>query len=108
MCGSPSSRAAKSWSASSGPPRAARSSSTIRAAQVAAEAERYDLFLVWGGDGTVGDVTTGLLGTGTPLGVLPAGTINNIACALGLPAQLDRQTLALVPGLRPAKPARYH
>jgi diacylglycerol kinase (ATP) len=52
---------------------------------VAAEAEDFDLFLVWGGDGTVADVATGLIGTGTPLGVLPAGTFNNIARALGLP-----------------------
>ncbi len=55
------------------------------APQVAAETERYDLFLVWGGDGTVADVATGLLGTTVPLGVLPAGTFNNIAHALGLP-----------------------
>jgi diacylglycerol kinase (ATP) len=55
------------------------------ASQVAAEATAYDLFLVWGGDGTVAEVATGLIGTGTPLGVLPAGTFNNIARALGLP-----------------------
>ena len=69
------------------PDRAYTRAGESLAAQVAAEAERYDLFLVWGGDGTVGDVATGLLGTGTPLGVLPAGTFNNIARALGLPAQ---------------------
>ncbi len=56
------------------------------APQVAAEAQGYDLFLVWGGDGTVADVATGLIGTGTPLGILPAGTFNNVAHALGLPS----------------------
>lgn len=55
------------------------------APSVAEEAHHYDLFLVWGGDGTVGDVATGLIGTATPLGVLPAGTFNNIARALGMP-----------------------
>ena len=71
------------------------------APQVASEAERYDFFLVWGGDGTVADVATGLLGTGTPLGVLPGGTFNNVAHALGLPPD----PLAAA-GLLAAAPAR--
>jgi diacylglycerol kinase family enzyme len=55
------------------------------APRIAAEAPHFDLFLVWGGDGTVGDVASGLLGTGKPLGVLPGGAFNNIAWALGIP-----------------------
>ena len=47
--------------------------------------EGYDLVIAGGGDGTVGEVATGLVGTGVPLGILPLGTFNNIAHSLGLP-----------------------
>lgn len=70
------------------------------APRTAEEAAGYDLFLVWGGDGTVGEVATGLIGTGTPLGILPAGTFNNLARALGLP----RDPLAAARAVAAARP----
>lgn len=39
----------------------------------------------WGGDGTIREVVDGILGSPTTLGVLPGGTFNVVAMALGLP-----------------------
>jgi len=49
-----------------------------------AAAEEYDAAFAIGGDGTIGQVATGLLGSETALGVLPAGTSNVWAQELGL------------------------
>ena len=51
-----------------------------------AAAEAYDAAFAIGGDGTVGQVAGGLLGSETALGVLPAGTSNVWAQELGLSA----------------------
>ncbi|MFH2040656.1 MAG: YegS/Rv2252/BmrU family lipid kinase [Chloroflexota bacterium] len=47
--------------------------------------ENYYAAFAIGGDGTVGQVANGLLGSDTALGVLPAGTSNVWARELGLP-----------------------
>lgn len=47
-------------------------------------ADKCDLIAVAGGDGTVGKVARRLIGSRTPIGVLPTGTANNIATTLGL------------------------
>lgn len=47
--------------------------------------ENYYAAFAIGGDGTVGQVANGLIGTNTALGVLPAGTANVWARELGLP-----------------------
>jgi diacylglycerol kinase (ATP) len=46
--------------------------------------EPGDLVIVAGGDGTVTKVARHLVGTETPLAILPLGTANNIAGALGI------------------------
>ena len=51
-----------------------------------AAGQGYDAAFAIGGDGTVGQVASGLLGSETALGVLPAGTSNVWAQELGLPA----------------------
>ncbi len=48
-----------------------------------------DLVLAWGGDGTVTSVAEGLLDSGIPLGVIPAGTGNLLARNLGIPLSID-------------------
>lgn len=53
-----------------------------------ATAAGADVVAVYGGDGTVREVTTGLLGTGVPILVLPGGTANALAQALGIPTDL--------------------
>ena len=49
----------------------------------AAARDRADLVIVWGGDGTVNEAGSALLGTGSALGLVPAGSGNGLAAALG-------------------------
>jgi len=57
------------------------------ATRLARQAAQAGLDVVWvaGGDGTVSEVTSGLVGSGTALGVLPVGTGNMWAKQLRLP-----------------------
>jgi YegS/Rv2252/BmrU family lipid kinase len=56
---------------------------TIELAKQAA-AEKRDAVFAVGGDGTIGNVVNGLIGSQTALGVLPAGTANVWSIELGL------------------------
>ena len=56
---------------------------TTLAREAAAGGEK--LVLVIGGDGTIGEVAAGLLGTGTALGIIPAGSGNDLVKALKIP-----------------------
>lgn len=52
----------------------------------AQEASKYaDIVAVYGGDGTVNDVISGMVGSDVPLGILPGGTGNVLAIELGIP-----------------------
>jgi diacylglycerol kinase (ATP) len=58
-----------------------------RAARTAAS-QGVDVVAVYGGDGTVLEAATGLLGMTTPLAILPGGTANILSVELGIPHDL--------------------
>jgi diacylglycerol kinase (ATP) len=62
---------------------------TARALAKAAVKQGADLVIVAGGDGTIEDIIGELVGTKTALGILPIGTMNNVARALGVPLNLE-------------------
>jgi diacylglycerol kinase (ATP) len=69
------------------------------AARLAREAadEGFEAVLACGGDGTLGQVLAGLLDTGIPAGIVPAGTGNDFARTVGLsqePAIAARQLVS--------------
>lgn len=53
-------------------------------AQEAACSGLYDAVIAAGGDGTIRHAAAGLLGTSVPLGIVPVGTANVLACEIGL------------------------
>lgn len=53
----------------------------------AARAAGAPLVVAWGGDGTINEVGSALLGTGIPLGIIPAGSGNGLAAVLAVPRQ---------------------
>jgi diacylglycerol kinase (ATP) len=46
---------------------------------------KYDVVVAMGGDGTINEVTNGLAGSTTPMGILPLGTGNALAQGLKIP-----------------------
>ncbi len=48
-------------------------------------ADDYDIVAAFGGDGTMNEVAQGLVGSNTPMGVLPFGTGNDFARSAGIP-----------------------
>jgi YegS/Rv2252/BmrU family lipid kinase len=51
--------------------------------------EGYRLVIAAGGDGTLEEVAEGLVGTDAELGILPLGSLMNVARMLGVPRELD-------------------
>jgi diacylglycerol kinase (ATP) len=58
------------------------------AAKASAEAGP-DLMVVAGGDGTVREVASAIVGKNVPLGIIALGTFNNLALSLGIPHDVD-------------------
>jgi YegS/Rv2252/BmrU family lipid kinase len=65
--------------------------------QAARAADRFDLVVAVGGDGTVHETATGLAGTGCPLAVLPTGSGNDFAVGIGC-ATVDEGLAAIAAG----------
>jgi YegS/Rv2252/BmrU family lipid kinase len=57
-----------------------------------------DLVIVWGGDGTVNEVGSALLESRTALGLVPAGSGNGLAAALGVPRDPRAAVAAILDG----------
>jgi diacylglycerol kinase (ATP) len=53
-------------------------------AESAVKSEKYDVIIAAGGDGTIGEVISGVSDSGIPLGIIPIGTANVLAIEIGL------------------------
>lgn len=67
-------------------PDAATAQHDARKAVARRDGDRFDALVVVGGDGAVHLAVNVVAGTGIPLGVIPAGTGNDLARAWGLPS----------------------
>ena len=63
-----------------------------------AAGESAPVVAAFGGDGTVGDVARGILGSDSALGIIPMGTGNDVARNLGLPLDLCVACNTLIAG----------
>lgn len=61
-------------------------------------ARHTDLVIAVGGDGTIHSVARGLLDSASTLGIIPTGTMNNLAYSLGIPANLQEACAVLAHG----------
>lgn len=58
-----------------------------------------EMVIVAAGDGTIEEVASQLVGSKTALGLIPTGTMNNLARALGVPLELDDACALLAMGV---------
>lgn len=70
----------------------------MTAAARQALADKMDLVVAGGGDGTINAVASVLAGSGVPFGVLPLGTLNHFAKDIGMPLELDAAVLTICAG----------
>ncbi len=74
----------------------------IAAATAQARDRGFELVIACGGDGTLEGVANGLVGTDVTLGILPAGTRNNVAAGLNIPTDLAAAAALLRTGRQQA------
>ena len=65
---------------------------------IRARASEVWAVIVAGGDGTLNAAAAGLIDTGLPLGILPAGTANDLARTLGIPTDFDTAAQIIADG----------
>ena len=63
-----------------------------------AAAAGYRGVLAFGGDGTVSEVASGIIGSDLTLGIIPAGTMNLFARELGIPRRLEEAVQIIAQG----------
>jgi len=76
----------------------ARSGEEIARLARDAVSERPDIIVAGGGDGSINAVASVLIDTPIALGVLPLGTLNHFAKALGLPMDVDAAAAVVIAG----------
>ncbi|RYM05620.1 diacylglycerol kinase family lipid kinase [Sporolactobacillus sp. THM7-7] len=59
---------------------------------------RFTAIIVIGGDGTIHEVAAGLIGTKTPLGIIPAGSGNDFSRGLGIPLNHEKALRRILTG----------
>ena len=72
---------------------------SIRTAAATAVERNSGIVVVAGGDGTIRDASSVLAGTGIPVGILPCGTGNLYASAVGVPRDLRQAMIAVRAGI---------
>jgi diacylglycerol kinase (ATP) len=60
--------------------------------------EKFDLVVAVGGDGTVNETALGLIGTETPMGIIPMGSGNGLARELGISMNMMKSAHTLIDG----------
>jgi len=66
-----------------------KSAGHARELAAASAAADTDLVIVWGGDGTINEAGGALIGSSTTLALIPSGSGNGLAAALGTPRDSD-------------------
>lgn len=61
-------------------------------------AEGADIVIAAGGDGTIHTVARGLIGTQSVLGIIPTGTMNNLARSLNIPDTIEEACKVIAKG----------